>query len=223
MKKDIKKLEIKKLFKEFSFLKIDEEYKSEIQALYGPEFAEAIRKIFKEKQNPGASDINLTSDSAHYPKEQKMIGVENIINSSTEINIEIYTGKTEKRTGASNIAQKKDNVVDEDAKKLYRKIATKTHPDKVSSKYLNELYIKAQSAYEQNDIFTLYLICNDLGIDYELSVNKLSEFKARIKVLRASNSITEQTYLWTWIHEENEDIKMNILHHFIAQTQKINF
>ena len=223
MKKHIKKLEIKKLFKEFSFLKIDEEYKNEIQALYGPEFAEAVRKIFKERQTPGASDTNSTLENTPYPKEQKMIDMTNINRSTTELNIEKYNRKTEQATGDNNIIQKKDNVIDEEVKKLYRKIATKTHPDKVSSKYLNELYIKAQSAHEQNDIFTLYLICNDLGIDYEFSVNKLSEFKARIKTLREANSIAEKTYLWAWIHEENENIKMNILYDFIAQTQKINF
>lgn len=223
MKKDLKKLEIKKLFKEFGFLKIDEEYKNEIQALYGPEFADAVRKIFKEKQNPIQNSSTAESGAVYNnstPVEgQIMIGIENIIPSG-EINIEIYTGKT----GYSAIKNEpKEIAVDESAKKLYRKIATKTHPDKVSSKYLNELYIKAQVAYEKNDIFTLYLICNDLGIDYEFSKDKLSEFKSKIKTLRTVNAIVEQTYLWAWIHEENEDIKINILYHFISQTQKINF
>ena len=58
MKKEIKKLELLKLFKEFSFLKIDEEYKLEVINTYGPEFAMAIKDVFNK--NP---DLDLLYNS----------------------------------------------------------------------------------------------------------------------------------------------------------------
>ena len=62
MKKELKKLELKKLFKEFGFLKIDEEYKKEIQDLYGPEFQKEVQKFFKE--NP---DLDLLFNTQPQP------------------------------------------------------------------------------------------------------------------------------------------------------------
>lgn len=119
--------------------------------------------------------------------------------------------------------EKADIQIDEEAKKLYRKIATKTHPDKVSVKYLNDLYMKAQAAYEKNDIFTLYLICNDLDIEYEFSPDRLSEFKNTINHLRNKNTHVEKTYLWAWANEENEGIRKSILLHFISNAYKKEF
>lgn len=224
MKKEIKKLELKKLFKEFGFLKIDEEYKKEVQDSYGRDFEKAVQDIFKE--NPDVNLLFNNGQSADYfsentPTKQKRLDGIEIYNpniTATE-HVENYVGFY---TGSTNIQEEKisESKIEDDVKKLYRKIATKTHPDKVSNKYLNNLYLKAQEAYNKNDVFTLYLICNDLDIDYEFAGEKLSDFKIKIKNLRANNLHVEHTYLWAWIHEENEDIKLNILRHFITHSYK---
>jgi hypothetical protein len=219
MRKETKKLQLKKLFKEFGFLKIDEEYKRELQAEYGPEFAQAIKKIFKEEP-----DLNLlfnsksSSVSSAPTPVSEFLGIEIYNPSNTEqrtqnneFGIEIFTGQQK-----SFESIKIEIPISDEVKKLYRKIATKTHPDKVSVKYLNDLYIKAQVAYEKDDIFTLYLICNDLDIDYEFQEDRLIEFKGIINAMHDNNSHSEQTYLWAWIHEENEQAKLNILKHYIT-------
>jgi hypothetical protein len=223
MRKETKKLELKKLFKEFGFLKIDEEYKKELQAEYGPEFSKAVQQLFKED-----SDLDLlfnngaSASQSNVPAEQgNFLGIEiydpnnTSANFNPESGVEIYTGQTQN----FETPKTESAPTDDDVKKLYRKIATKTHPDKVSVKYLNDLYMKAQVAYEKNDIFSLYLICNDIDIDYEFAEHKLSEFKNTIKALRGNNSHIEQTYLWAWIHEENEGIKLSIIKHYIMNSR----
>lgn len=218
MKKAIKKLELKKLFKEYGFLKTDEEYKIELLNSYGPEFEESIYSIFKN--NPDL-DLLFNKGQASNDKESsisaqsKLIGIEIYYpdsNIQLDNSIELYTGIT--KSDVSEI------FINDDVKKLYRSIATKTHPDKVSNKYLNDLYIKSQVAYKKNDFFTLYLICNDLDIDYEIIPERVIEFKGIIKALHAKNFRIEQTYLWAWIHEENEVIKHNILKHFISNSYR---
>lgn len=218
MKKAIKKLELKKLFKEYGFLKTDEEYKIELLNSYGPEFEESIYSIFKN--NPDL-DLLFNKGQASNDKESsisaqsKLIGIEIYYpdsNIQLDNSIELYTGIT--KSDVSEI------FINDDVKKLYRSIATKTHPDKVSNKYLNDLYIKSQVAYKKNDFFTLYLICNDLDIDYEIIPERVIEFKGIIKALHAKNFRIEQTYLWAWIHEENEEIKHNILKHFISNSYR---
>ena len=224
MKKEIKKLELKKLFKEFGFLKMDEEYKNEIQNAYGSEFEAALRKVFKDHPevdaefNNGIEASLSPSNTTELQTESnvKRIGIE--IYNPNDCNIEIYTGST---AGSFFNSKNSDGTPKSDElKKLYRKIATKTHPDKVNVKYLNDLYLKAKAAYQVNDIFTLYLICNDLDIEYSFPKEEVSKFKITIKELKLSNSIAEQTYLWAWINEENEVLKKNILLHFIAHAYK---
>lgn len=218
MNKSIKKLELKKLFKEFGFLKIDEEYKLEIQNTYGPEFIKAVQDIFKNKP-----DLNMlynnsasqnTSDIA--TPETKTLGIELYTPQESNVNssLEIYTGKTIfSSTSKENETPKNDTL-----KKLYRKIATKTHPDKVQVKFLNDLYIKAKNAYNKNDLFTIYLICNDLDIEYDFPQEEFSNFKLTIKNMKNQNMFIEQTYLWAWANEENEGIRNSILLHYISNT-----
>jgi hypothetical protein len=220
MRKDIKKLELKKMFKEFGFLKLDEEYKTEFQKTFGPEFHRAIKQLFKS--NP---DLNLLFNTdplgpnnfeqpgeSSFISETKLLGDE-IYNPTNEL--VIYSGKTTLEPQIEE-SQKSDAI-----KKLYRQIATKTHPDKVSVKFLNELYLKAQAAYDNNDIFSLYLICNDLDIEYEFPENELKTFKLEIDNLRNNNFYTEKTYLWAWANEEDETKKKNILLHFISKSYSI--
>lgn len=219
MKKELKRLELKKLFKEFGFLKVDEEYKKELQALCGPEFNNAIQQMFKENPdmnllfNQGANSFSSPGDNLVNKKEldkSRLIGIEVYEPLNIGIDLIIYIDKSYSYNSIPKIE------ISEDAKKLYRKIATKTHPDKVSNKYLNDLYLKAKIAYKANDLFTLYSICNDIDIDYDFPQDKISEFKLHIKNLKNNNNFIEQTYLWAWINEENDDIKKNILRHFIS-------
>lgn len=223
MKKEIKKLELKKLFKEFGFLKMDEEYKSELQSAYGSEFEAAVRKIFQDHPEVDA-EYNGGQEAAGSqvtPKENDIKRIGNEIydpNNLSESGLEIYTGRT-----GSNHFKVEEGPKSEELKRLYRKIATKTHPDKVNVKYLNDLYMKAKAAYQANDIFTLYLICNDLDIEYEFPKEEISKFKLTIKELKNSNAFVEQTYLWAWINEEDEKLKRNIILHFIAHAYKPRF
>ena len=53
-------------------------------------------------------------------------------------------------------------------KKLYRDIAKLTHPDKIVSEKLNDLYLKSTKFYKNSDITGIYYICDELGITYEI-------------------------------------------------------
>lgn len=224
MKKNLKQLEINKLFKEFNFLKIDEEYKAELLNTYGPDFEQSVKSIFKESpqlnemfNGGGSCGESIAPPQNVETRESKMIGVEiyNPNNLSSELSIELYTGVTSESNFKTFDEPKKDIV-----KKLYRNISTKTHPDKVSVKFLNDLYIKAQNAYNKNDLFMLYLICNDLEIPYEFPTEEIPAFRDGVKNLRLNNTKTEQTYLWAWIHEEDVVKKKMILLHFITNAYR---
>ena len=224
MRPDIKKLELKKLFKEFGFLKIDEEYKIEIQYSCGPEFEKVVHQVLKDINNvPVVFEIPLAKEDKQKETQLDFIKIDTKINNDFSHFINTDSNESTENQENKNSSTKEEIIPEnkdtniKDIKKLYRKVATKTHPDKVSIKYLNDLYLKAQKAYETNDIFSLYLICNDLDIEYEFPADKLLEFRSQIKTLRVKNLHVEQTYLWAWAHEDNEDRKKIIVQNFITQ------
>lgn len=221
MKKSPNKLEIKKLFKEFGYLKADEEYKNDLIQAISPEFREAIKEYLKNRP-----DINTlfgfpTSNTSSEPiiEQENNTEIEPIkmisdyeFNESGENGLIVFSGdpianiKIEK-----NISHPKDEKI----KKLYRQIATKTHPDKIKLKFLNDLYIKAKNYYQSKDLFSIYLICNDLDVEYNLDDDEVDDFTQKIKALRKANDYAEQTYLWKWYFESDENMKIQILNHFI--------
>lgn len=222
MNKSIKKLELKKLFKEFNYLKIDEEYKQEMQNTYGPEFSLALQELFKKHPD---IDLLYNNKPSNNPapniqdsEEQKTIDSTSFIPGPAELghdnSLQLYNKK-------NSDTPKSEPDKNPEVKRLYRKIATKTHPDKVSIKFLNDIYLKAKTAYQANDLFTIYLLCMEIDIDFEFPTEELKNFKIHIKDLKNKNHFIEQTFLWAWIHEENEDIRRNILIQYLMQLQKI--
>jgi len=246
MKKKPNKLQIKKLFKEFGYLKADEEYKSEFVRDISPEFQDAIRAFLKDKPdlnalfgfykessggNEGSKEVqesNKIKRISDYTYEESaecgLIPYVPEIQSTTNTNSSMNADMNEDINDAVNdvvsdavndAVNKEVDDKDQKIKKLYRQIATRTHPDKVKLKFLNDVYLKAKTAYQGKDLFSIYLICNDLDIEYKLDDNEVGDFDKNIKALRHSNGITELTYLWLWYFEEDVNKKMKILQHFI--------
>ena len=95
-------------------------------------------------------------------------------------------------------------------KKIYREIVKLTHPDKVTDEYLNDLYLEATDAINNLDIYSLYKICVELKITFELEeedksvlISKIDEKKKRIEML-------EKSFIWIWINSKTEEEKKAI-------------
>lgn len=201
--KKIRKLEVKKLIKELNFTESDYIYKkemvNEIEVLFNESvnsFLEdhpEIKQVFNDKVNQSVENIF----------NNKKLEIENKLNS-------------EEKTGQP---QEEDEVVInvkvEKIKKLYREIAKTTHPDKISNKKLNDIYLKATQYYNTLDITGTYSLCDELEItyevddeDYQLIVDKINELKDRIKFI-------ESTLTWQWYNTENDSQKTRIIINYI--------
>tara|TARA_B100000282_G_scaffold257326_1_gene204153 strand:- start:2180 stop:2788 length:609 start_codon:yes stop_codon:yes gene_type:complete len=105
-----------------------------------------------------------------------------------------------------------------ESKNVFRKIALKTHPDRllddpnVSEKEEKiKLYQKAVKAHEENDIIALHHIADKLGIKPP-QVSEQDIKKAENAIVKLQNQIkgVEETVIWQWFIAEGKR-KDNIL------------
>lgn len=123
-------------------------------------------------------------------------------------------------------------IIDPALKSLFRKIAIKSHPDKlvglsqeeISKK--RELYQKAAAAFEEGDLPTLSEIANKLGLDRPIFTSaNFKEIENKIKSLKKKIDEIQSTMIWHWYFTENTDLKSNILEklfEFINDKQNID-
>lgn len=193
---NIKKLEIKKLFKELDFLESDYEYRNEVINAADGNFIEEVNLMLE--RNPELKTI--------YDEKYE---VETVSESFEENIIDVIEEVIEKIKHSTKI------------KKLYRDIVKITHPDKVNNTNLNDAYIKATGYYDINDYIGVYKINFQLGIeDYELCEENIEiEIKDRINNIKNKIDFLEKTFTYQWYISGERD-KQNILLKFIENKLK---
>ena len=100
-------------------------------------------------------------------------------------------------------------------KSIYYNIVKFTHPDRIKSSKLNELYIEATNAYKANDLITLYKVCLDLMIDFTHSEEDIKIIKERIEEYKNRISFLKETLTYKWIKTNNNKDKNEILLSYI--------
>ena len=186
MDEKLEQLQINKLIQEFSFLKSDEELKKEL--------IEHNQNIFLDLVNEELSNLNpdQIKDPDNTIKEPKSVKVESKIDMSTV---------------SENTKVK--------IKKIYREIVKKTHPDKVNSEELNELYIKATEYYVTYDVFELYFISKTLNIKIKLSLDETNTLNQLIELKKNELKAIETSFIWLWLNTQSDDEKNLLVHKFL--------
>lgn len=195
-------LEVRKLLKELDYVKSDFEYKNEIVFEADNSFMRSLNEFLE--RNVVLKEL-FEKNINH--KIDKMIRER-----STERVIESIPEAVEEESTEVTIVEK---IVDEKLRKIYRVIAKKTHPDKISDVRLNDIYIMASKMYENNDVMGIYSICDQLGIPYELSTEDGEILKSQISMMKERVGFMESTFTWKWYHTEDENERTHILVEYI--------
>ena len=105
-----------------------------------------------------------------------------------------------------------------DLKKIYRKIVTETHPDKLINAQIsvkernkkNEAYIKATSAFDKKDEDALIEVAVDLEIDVDLPDERIAKsLRSRGKKLEDQIVKIKGSPEWFWAHsDENRRVQI---------------
>ena len=104
-------------------------------------------------------------------------------------------------------------------KKIYREIVKLTHPDKVESEWLLDLYIKSKKAYEEFNLFELYLIGLKLDINITLEKEDMETLNQTIEKKRGEIDYIESSWIWLWINSETEEDCQTIINNFILKNK----
>ena len=186
----LKYLEFQRLMKELQFVESDYQYQSEILKLSDSEFLKNVDTVLN--QFPELKEIYNRRQAEIY----KNVVIEPRIDSIQEVEVSPVTEDLE-------------------AKKLYRDIVKSTHPDKIKNHKLNELYLEATDAYEKNDIITLYKVCSELNLDFELPSDYVEKLNTKINSLKQQISFLETTFTFKWIKSSSQHDKNRVVVEFI--------
>lgn len=192
---NLKYLELQRLIKELQFVESDYIYQSEIINQSEFLFTESVNKILDE-----------------YPD------LKNIWNEKVKTN-NILLEKSNIDNQLVDVEVIESIDISPNVKKIYREIVKNTHPDMVKNQKLNELYLEATSAYELNDIVTLYKVGNELMIDFPWDDDEVQKIKFKINQYKNQIEFLESTYTFKWLKSDDSD-KNKIILKFIENRIK---
>ncbi len=132
--------------------------------------------------------------------------------SKSRVNFEEEEKRKEKEREEHRVEHEDVLPEDKDLKDLFKKIALKTHPDKLKdvdeedAEMLTELYKEAAGAAEVGDGMALLEIAYDLGIKVNIDPEKEVEWLSR-KILSLQEDVSEMknTAEWIWSHSDGAE------------------
>lgn len=183
----MQELENIKLIRELNYLKSEFEYKSSLVEMYNIDFRNWVDKI-----------LNINSE------------LKDIFEQNTQ----------ESKVGSiSNSEEESDEVTVESdkLKSFYRQIVKLTHPDRIQGDSLNLIYNEANIAFKNGDSLEMLLICDRLGLPYQIDDEEKELLKSEISDLRNKIIMLESTYPYQWAIKEDDDAKNVIALNYIKK------
>ena len=108
-------------------------------------------------------------------------------------------------------------------RKIFKQIASKTHPDKFSNaknteKALNkQVFLQAKSAAEENNYFKLQQIAQRLGLDLpEIDPKRLKLMEKEAKRLKVRINRMEKMVAWVWFDFESDGKRADIVQRYVT-------
>lgn len=167
-----------------------------------PPIPERPEPSFEEEGNKGSDCTDMILDGVDPEAEEKHVAGDEVIESG---DLDIKAGEL---------------------KKLFRRIADLTHPDKNSGRGMSDeqienlaaLFRKARGAYESDNWYTLYTIAVELGLDIkDPSMEQVEWIEEDIIKTLAKIAYLSNLTAWHW-YIGNEKKRLSALRHYFWAT-----
>ena len=155
--------------------------------------------------------------------DNKTTFLDEVNNTRKDLNIPPPEPKIITETETENVKKedRPENVSDSTkskVKKIYREIVKLTHPDRVNSEELIEVYHKATIASDNYNILELFQICVDLKIPIELDMEDVDVLNFLIQKKKEEIKKIETSFIWLWINAKTDEEKYKVVKMFVEQT-----
>ncbi len=177
--------------------------KSELEASNGilRDAAAEVEKMFSEKYDPPKKEK---------PEEEKEL---------KKVPPKQARPESEEEQGDEESLEIKKEEKHPEVKKLFRKISTKIHPDKLEDlkdgpekDKKTQLYQKARLALEENDLLTLSEVALELDLEIpEITEEVIKEAEEKISSIKREIDGVKSTIVWHWFFAEGKEKKDEIL------------
>ena len=107
-------------------------------------------------------------------------------------------------------------------KKIYWNICKLTHPDKDKTNKYEDIFKRASMAYETLNALELFVICDELKIEYEISKANMKIVDINIADLEKQISNVTGTYIFKFNESETSKEKQDIVNMFIITNKLKN-
>ena len=219
---DLLALKMKSVRSQLDYLKSDYEYKQKMVEQSDKEFLKMMNEILEE--NPELKKMYLEKEDK---KKDELI--KEAVEKAEKQDEEFRKDQEEKEQDieVEEESDMEEDPIEEDfeptpetekqkkIKKLYRQIVKLTHPDKIEDKRLNDLYVESTDYYNEEDLYGIYKVCDELNIEYEIDESEVGFMDNEINSIRKKIHFIEGTYTWKWTTAPNDDIKKQVVIEFI--------
>ncbi|MEK9769146.1 MAG: hypothetical protein VW683_09515 [Betaproteobacteria bacterium] len=225
------KLKFKKMLKKAEFVHADLEYHEELitdaKVEFNEAFLDTISKWPRRKRVNWGLHLKGVQDErakklveeAEKQRQEKLAASEAEQDTSIVKNKEVFVdGETGEEFYVNPDEIEETDIDDKQGiiKKLYRKIASETHPDKLIASGFSQgeverkesIFKKAKEAYERDNWYTLYSVAVDLGIEVgEIDEKHIDWIEEDIKLTMGRISKMGQLFVWVWYTSDDEGKK----------------
>jgi len=109
--------------------------------------------------------------------------------------------------------------------KVFKKIASKIHPDKLVNveegyrEQMEDMYKKATKAMQDNDWYSLYIICMDLRIRMpRITKEQINIIEKNAEEYMQKTKTFKKSYAWVYDEVESEEEKETLFRSFAVRT-----
>ena len=97
-------------------------------------------------------------------------------------------------------------IDDDTLKNIYRRVASKTHPDKKNGNAKD--FRRANEANKNKDFGQLLEMADEYGIDVPMDDRMMNEVSLQIKAVVDTITNMKSTWAWTWVHIDESNKNM---------------
>ena len=178
---------LKKYNLRYEYLKLEEEDTREELSEYIESFDNVFNKYYHMPVS-GSREVWVNEETGEVREEQPPL--DDVFDNYKKAKEEHERAQKEREEKVNELKNRPDKV-----KKLYKKLAIKSHPDRGGS---DELFQEVNDAYTENNLIWLLMKAGEYGIEYEVDTSDEKVLSTNLDEISYEIDRMKGTLAWLW-------------------------